>query len=298
MLHWGHTLGCKFYGDFFAFRMACFLWGWLPAVLATTRLAAAPIPADTTQAPPRLTVGLTAATRTTYLQRAPEKADDNGFLGTTFTYQAPSGFMGSLYLNHSFAYNTTEEPFVNYGEVMAGWQSVRDSRTYWTVQYTHLFAYDESALVQASLRNDFSASLTQYFDYLTASVSADVFVGNRSDVVLTFDLGHQFQLPTAAHDTLSLEPTVELGVGSQHFYAASLGKTTVVKKRRGTTVFAEPSTPGFSALGFTFSAPLTYETGRFSFVATPSYLVPLHVPTGGNDQSFFYFTVGVSRSFW
>ncbi|MGI4874124.1 MAG: hypothetical protein ACRYFX_23435 [Janthinobacterium lividum] len=279
--------------------MARFFWGWLPAALLTARLAAAaPAPADTTDAPPRLTVGFTAATRTTYLQRAPEKADDNGFLGTTFTYQAPRGFIGSLYLNHSFAYTNTEEPFFNYGEVMAGWQSVSTSSTYWTVQYTHLFVYDESTLVQTSLRNDFSASLTQYFDYLTASLSADVFVGNKSDVILTLDLGHQFQLPMAAHDTLSLEPTVELGLGSQRFYAASLGKTTVVKKRRGTTVFTEPATPGFSTLGFTFSAPLTYATGRFSFAATPSYLVPLHVPTGGNDQSLFYLTVGVTRSFW
>ena len=44
--------------------------------------------------------------------------------------------------------------------------------------------------------------------------------------------------------------------------------------------------------------PITYRTGRFSFAATPSYLVPLHVPTGGDDRSFFYGTRALSRTFW
>ncbi len=271
--------------------------------LAGLRAAAAPLPPDSaaTAPPPRLTLGLATATRTTYLQRAPAAADDRGYLGTTLTYQAPSGFIASGYLNHSYAYTYLHEPFYNFGELMAGWQSVRNSDTYWTVQYTHLFSYGESALVQASLRNDFSASVTQFFGLVTASLSADVFVGGKSDVILTLDVSHRFQLPVLAHDTLSIEPTVEFGAGSQHFYAASLGKTTVVKTRRNgttTTAFAEPATPAFSALGYTFSLPVSFAAGRYVVAATPSYLVPLHIPAGGSDTAFFYGTLAVSRTFW
>jgi hypothetical protein len=220
--------------------------------------------------------------------------------GTTLTYQAPKGLISSLYLNHSYNYQTLGEPFINYGELMAGWQATGNSDTYWTVQYTHLFAYGESALVQASLRNDLSASITQFFNFATASLSADVFVGNTHDVVLTFDLSHPFRLPVLAHDTLTIEPTVEFGAGSQHFYATSLATTNQVRtKRRGTvTKTVEPATPAFSSLGYTFSLPITLAAGRFSVAATPSYLVPLHVPAGGYDASFFYVTVGVSRTFW
>ncbi|MGI4967992.1 MAG: hypothetical protein ACRYGH_03510 [Janthinobacterium lividum] len=262
----------------------------------------APLPPDSlaTGPLPRLTVGLSTASRTTYLQRAPTAADDRGYLGTTLTYQAPQGFISSLYLNHSYAYRYLQEPFINYGELMAGWQSVANSDTYWTVQYTRLFVYGESALVQTSLRNDFSASLTQFFGVVTTSLSADVFVGSTHDVILTLDVGHQFQLPVLAHDTLSIEPTVELGTGSQHFYAASLGKTARVKTtRRGTTtVFSEPATPAFSVLGLTLSVPVTFSAGRFSVAATPSYLVPLHVPVGGSSAAFFYGTLALSRTFW
>ena len=256
-------------------------------------------PADSAAAPPRLTLGLSTASRTTYLQRAPPAADDRGYLGSTVTYQAPSGFIGSVYLNHSYNYQTLGESFINYAELMAGWQAPGDGDTYWTVQYTRLAASGESALVQASLRNNLSASVTQFFDYLTASASADLFVGSRADFVLTLDLSHRFDLPGPGATTeLTLEPTAELGAGSQRFYAASLGRTSAVKKRRGPTVFAEPDAPAFSALGFTFAAPLTFAAGRLSVVATPSYLVPLHVPTGGTEAAFFYFTLGVSRTFW
>jgi hypothetical protein len=242
---------------------------------------------------------LASANRTVYLQRAPQGADDRGYLGTTLLYQAPSGFMASGHLNHSYAYTFLGEPFINYGEAMVGWQSTSNSDTYWTAQYTRLFVYGESALVQASLRNDLSASVTHYFDYLTASASADLFVGSTHDFILTFELSHAFELPVLAHDTLSLEPSVEFGAGSQHFYANSLGKSTQVKKRkRTTTVFDVPSTPGFAALGYTFSLPITYRRGRCSLSATPSYLVPLHVPTEGDDHAFFYGTLGVSYFLW
>ncbi|MGI4760254.1 MAG: hypothetical protein ACRYF0_06080 [Janthinobacterium lividum] len=274
--------------------LSAFLLRFSPAL-------AAPVPADTLAPLPRLTIGLASATRTTYLQRAPAPAEDKGYFGTTLTYQAPKGFIGSLYLNHSYNYQTLSEPFINYGELMAGWQAVGRGDTYWTVQYTRLFVYGESALVQSSLRNDFSASVTQFFNFATASLSADVFVGSTHDVVLTFDLSHRFQLPAFAHDTLSIEPTVELSAGSQHFYTASLATTSRVKtkKRGGTTIVtSEPAAPAFSTLGYTLSVPITLAGGRFSVAATPSYLLPLHVPAGGYDASFFYFTLGVSRTFW
>jgi len=117
--------------------MCCFFGFWpLAAVLLLARQQAeatpAPLPPDSlaTVPLPRLTVGLSTASRTTYLQRAPAATDDRGYLGTTLTYQAPQGFIGSLYLNHSYAYTHLQEPFINYGELMAGWQSVTNSDTY------------------------------------------------------------------------------------------------------------------------------------------------------------------------
>ena len=265
-----------------------------------TRTASIAVPPATTPALPRLTVGLTTANRTTYLQRAPQATDDRGYLGTTLTYQAPSGFMASGYLNHSYGNIYLEEPFINFGELTAGWQSVSNSDTYWSVQYARLFAYGQSSLVQASLRNDLSATVTHYFDFVTASANADLFVGGDNDFVLTFDVSHPFVLPALAHDTITIEPTVELGAGSQHFYANSLGNTTTVKRRKRTTttVVDIPSSPAFAALGYTFSLPITYRAQRWSIQAIPSYLVPLHVPTGGSDQAFFYGTLGVSVFLW
>jgi len=278
-------------------RFVCCL---VPLALAGTLAAAQPAAADSTAALPRLTVGLRTASRTTYLMRAPLPADDQGLLGPALSYQAPSGFLAAGYLNHSYNSETLREPYFNYGELTAGWQATGDADTYWTVQYTRLLSVGDSHLVQGALRNNFSANVTQFSDYLTAGLSADAFFGGTSDLVLTLDVRHAFDLPVPGErTTLTLEPTVAFAAGSQRFYAASLGRTQVVKKRRTTTaVFREPATPGFSALGYLFSAPLSLQAGRLGVLATPSYLLPLNLPADGLSGGFFFLTLEVSRTFW
>lgn len=251
--------------------------------------------------PPRFLIETNASNRNAYLNRAPAAADDYGYLATMLTYQTRWGLFGGLYLNHSFGLN---RQLIDDTETTLGF--ARSSGvSEWSVQYVHLFVNAQSGLLKGSITDNLETNIDHDFDLVQASLTADLFLGNRRDVALTADLGHSFYLPAFGTDTLTIRPTVELGLGTQNFYAAELARP--VRQRTGTFKkhnkngigYADTLTPpGFGLTGYTFSLPLSLDNGRTSFGLTPAYLVPVRVPEWGNVKPFFYLTAGLSRRFW
>lgn len=272
----------------------------LPPDTAATRPARRP-PALLV-AIPRFVVELAASNRNAYLNRAPARADDRGYLASTLTYQTRWGLFGGLYLNHSFGF--TNE-LIDDTETTLGFARSRGA-TEWSAQYTHLFVSSTSGLLKGSITDNLAGSLSHDFDLVQASLTADLFVGGaQRDVALTADLGHSFYLPAFGTDTLSISPTVEVGLGTQNFYAQEL--TRPVKRRTGTfkrsgktgsPALDAPAAPGFGLTGYTFSVPLELNNGRTAFTLTPAYLLPVRVPEWGSAERFFYLTVGFTRRFW
>lgn len=264
------------------------------------RAVAPPTRAALPVAPPRFLVDVNASNRNAYLNRAPEAADDHGYLATLLTYQTRWGGFGSVYLNHSFGPGAE---FIDDTETSLGYARAAGA-TEWSVQYTHLFVNAGSGLLKGSITDNLEGSLSHDFDLVQASLTADGFLGGkRRDVNLTGALGHSFYLPAFGTDTLAISPTVEVGLGTQHFYAAELTRavrhrTGTFRKSKTTTTLDTPAAPGFGLTGYTFSVPLTLDNGRSTFSLTPAYLVPVRVPEWGNGEKLFYVTLGYVRRFW
>ncbi|WP_460503767.1 hypothetical protein [Hymenobacter agri] len=256
-------------------------------------------------APPRLTVDLTTSNRNAYLMRAPEAADDHGYLGTQLTYQTHSGLYLGTYLNSSYG---PGNPLFDDYEASLGYARTGHGPTDWSLQYTHLFIPGSSKLLRATITDNVEGSLSHDFDFVYASLTADAFFGGTRDLVLTWNVSHAFPLPVFAHDTLNITPTFELGTGTQRFYAAGLARNVrqqvVSTKKNGQTktktanVLETPDTPGFATTGYTLSLPISLDMRRSSFAVIPAYLVPLHVPEWGNAEKLFYVSVELTRRLW
>ena len=257
-------------------------------------------------APPRFTVDLTTANRNAYLMRAPDAADDHGYLGTQLTCHSRSGLFAGAYLNSS---SGPDQPLFDDYEGTLGYAHAGHGPTEWSLQYTHLFVPANSTLLRATITDNAEANLSHDFDFAYASLTADVFFGGTRDLVLTWNVSHAFPLPVFTHDTLSITPTFELGTGTQRFYAAGLARrvkqqiATIKKngqpgKAKTASVLETPDTPGFTSTGYTLSLPVSLEMRRSSFALIPAYLVPLHVPEWGNAEKLFYVSVEFTRRFW
>ena len=283
---------------------------WRPANAQTHSLTAEVLAEthpsnDQPTGPPRLTVDLTTANRNAYLMRAPEAADDHGYLGTQLTYQTRSGLYAGAYLNSSYG---PDQPIFDDYEATLGYLHTGHGPTEWSLQYTHLFIPGSSQLLRATITDNVEGSLAHDFDFVYASLTADAFFGGTRDVVLTWNVSHAFPVPVFAHDTLNFTPTFELGTGTQRFYAAGLARNVrqqvVSTKKNGQTktktanVLETPDTPGFATTGYTLSLPISLEMRRNSFAVIPAYLVPLHVPEWGNAEKFFYVSVEFTRRLW
>ena len=56
--------------------------------------------------------------------------------------------------------------------------------------------------------------------------------------------------------------------------------------------------PEFTSTGCTLSLPISLDSRRSSFALIPAYLVPLHVPAGGNAEKLFCVSAEFTRRFW
>ncbi|MDO7848797.1 hypothetical protein Q5H92_20700 [Hymenobacter sp. M29] len=284
--------------------------GWRPAA-AQTPVAppdslAASHPATAKPAtPPRFIVDLTTANRNAYLMRAPEAADDHGYLGTQLTYQTRWGLYAGTYLNSSYG---PDQPVFDDYEATLGYARTGHGPTEWNLQYTHLFVPSDSKLLRATVTDNVEGSLAHDFNFAYASLTADAFFGGSRDLVLTWNVSRALPLPVFAHDTLTITPTFELGTGTQRFYAAGLARNVreqvVTTKKNGQTktktsnVLETPATPGFTSTGYTLSLPVSLDMRRSSVALIPAYLVPLHVPEWGNAEKLFYVSVEFTRRLW
>ena len=282
---------------------------WQAAVAQTHSPAAEVLteqrPAAQPAAPPRLTVDLTTSNRNAYLMRAPEAADDHGYLGTQLTYQTHSGLYLGAYLNSSYG---PDNPLFDDYEATLGYAHTGHGPTEWSLQYTHLFVPSDSKLLRATITDNVEGSLSHDFDLVYASLTADAFFGGTRDLILAWNVLHAFPLPVFAHDTLNITPTFELGTGTQRFYAAGLARNVrqpvVSTKKSGQpktktgNVVETPDTPGFATTGYTLSLPVSLDMRRSSLAFVPAYLVPLHVPEWGNAEKLFYVSVEFTRRLW
>lgn len=147
-----------------------------------------------------------------------------------------------------------------------------------SINYSHTFNASNSPLLQASNTDNASANLS-YAYWLTTGLTLDYAFGSQKDIFLTFSNSKQFSLWSFSNnDEITLEPTIEIVGGTQHFYQTyTKNEQTKQKKLIGIIPIEQPQTKTtttttdttkFNLLSYNFSLPLAYSRNNYVVQAT------------------------------
>jgi len=148
------------------------------------------------------------------------------------------------------------------------------------IGYNRSFYPKSSPLLQASNENNLNVTADYHWPWFMSSLSVDYAFGQESDVFAGFTNSKVIELGSLFdnHDLLSIEPSIEIVAGTQHFLKTYTEKKN--KKNNGngkgngngngnsTTTTTLPAT-NFELLSYNFKIPLSYS--RASYMAEISY---------------------------
>lgn len=168
-----------------------------------------------------------------------------------------------------------------------------------SINYSHTFYASNSPLLQASNPDNASASIS-YAYWLTTGLTLDYAFGSQNDGFLTFSNSKQFNLGSFSDkDEITLEPTIEIVGGTQHFYETYTKEEQIRQKKLIGIIPTQPpqtkttstttSTTKFNLLSYNFSLPLAYNRNNYVVQATYqlSILSNKVVATSKTPKSFF-----------
>lgn len=150
--------------------------------------------------------------------------------------------------------------------------------------YTRSFYEKNSPLLQTANENSLSAELS--LDHLfKSSVNADYAFGKQNDMFVTFSNSKLFDLGSLVNDKdfISLEPSISIIGGTQHFYQTYTTEKAKRKKlldniknplfppgqQQPETTTTTVESTGFGLMAYSLSLPLAYN--RASYTVEASY---------------------------
>lgn len=176
-----------------------------------------------------------------------------------------------------------------------------------SVSYTRSFYQKDSPLLQTSNENNLNGELS-FTHLFKSSLSADYAFGTQNDAFISFsnskliDLGSLF----SDKDFISLEPSIGIIAGSQHFYQTYTTEKQLRKKFLDDLLFPgrppEPETTtttiestDFDLMAYTLSLPLAYNRTNYSIEASYQAILASKKIAGASDKpvsifnlSFYY----------
>lgn len=225
-------------------------------------------------------------------------------------YSAASGFFASG--NFSFL---TQEHRIDVASLEAGYDYSKGAFDA-SFSGSKYFYNSQSANVKSALSASLNAYLTYETPYVTPVLSASASYGNNQpDYFAGLGLEHSFY---AADDALTVTPSFTANGSTQHFYDSyyKLRKNANAKRKQplgaGSVTQEALNASAFKILDYEASVDLNYKVKKFSFYASPVYVVatnPNVIVTNAyrangtslasqskteNLSNSFYCTVGVS----
>jgi len=176
------------------------------------------------------------------------------------------------------------------------------------------FYNQSSENISSAINSSIWASAGYDFGVIKPTVDAGLLFGDKTDYALSPGLEHTFFL---AKDKLQITPSVRADLSTQYYYGTYYRRKKAGPKTKNAgivyDVTQEIEDPGvFKVLDYQGSLLLVYKVGRFSLIASPTWVMPVNpatfkltlVPeTGGNTiirervediSNSFYIFAGVS----
>ncbi|MGZ3853617.1 MAG: hypothetical protein ACXVBX_12550 [Flavisolibacter sp.] len=181
------------------------------------------------------------------------------------------------------------------------------------------FVSDSSNLIIAPVNASLEFYLSKETKVVTPYIGSEyVFSAEGNDFITYGGLSKDIQFSKAeAQTTFDVNPSLGVTAGTQNFYYsflksyASNGKTRLLSKGKGrggsgsttttTSTTGKKQSQTFSLLSSSFELPFTLTAGKFKWVTTPSWEMPVNLiqgQTGGSTaSSIFYITTELLFTF-
>lgn len=222
-----------------------------------------------------LTLGLTYANSASYYGQKPE--ENTAYGAVTASYR----FKGGFYLS-GLAYRLIKDSnsVVSASSLGAGYEFKLGKNLSAALSYSHSFFASYSPLLQAGNAENASLALS-YTKCMTFTLTGDYAFGKTNDEFVTAELSKSINLfSLGKKDIITINPSVNVASGTQHFYQAYLTEKNLRDSLFGliSPVLGNPSNPdggtmvtttSFNLLSYSFKFPLAYN--RASYLVEADY---------------------------
>lgn len=194
------------------------------------------------------------------------------YLTPSFTYHNKTG----IYATASASYtNTYDNPRIDLVTLAAGWDFEKGN--FYGGLLAEKYFYNKASVAIRSSQTFTTGLYAGYAnDILTPQFALLLNFGNKTDVVTTIGVNHQFAI---AGDHLILQPTFDLNAATQHYISGYLTRANKKKKIAAGATYDVNNK--FMIMDYEISMPVEYKCfhNHVQLQFTPYYALPVNAVT-------------------
>jgi hypothetical protein len=167
------------------------------------------------------------------------------------------------------------------------------------------FYKESSELVQSALKAQSGVNISYLNKYVNLNIGGDIKFSDKVDFGATGGLDHLIRIENKNKSVLVFDPAFYVYAGSQNFQRSYYKKNNsgfLLFPGNNQVVTEEVSK--FSVLAYEATMPIVYAKNKWTFVATPSYIMPQNLVTVPNrpdlserGENMFYTTLTAKYTF-
>ena len=255
---------------------------------------------DSTQTKPQFKLSLNYNTGLNYFGRT-DSLKSSGFFPLVELWVTPNFYVNAapIFVNNAL------QSFEYAGSVATiGYQKVTDK---WItgVYLLKPFYKESSELVQSALKAQSGVNFSFLNPYINLNLGGDVKFSDKVDFGATGGVDHLVRIQNKDNSVLVFDPSFYVYAGSQNFQ-----RSYYKKKNSGFLLFpgnnqlVTEEVSQFSILAYEATMPVVYAKDKWTFVATPSYIMPQNLVTvpdrpdlSERGENMFYATLTAKYTF-
>jgi hypothetical protein len=167
------------------------------------------------------------------------------------------------------------------------------------------FYKESSELVQSALKAQSGVNISYLNKYVNINIGGDIKFSDKVDFGATGELDHLIRIENKNKSVLVFDPAFYVYAGSQNFQRSYYKKNNsgfLLFPGNNQVVTEEVSK--FSVLAYETTMPIVYAKNKWTFVVTPSYIMPQNLVTVPNrpdlserGENMFYTTLTAKYTF-
>lgn len=167
------------------------------------------------------------------------------------------------------------------------------------------FYKESSELVQSALKAQSGVNVSFFNKYINLNLGSDVKFSDKVDFGATGGVDHLIRIQNKDNSVLVLDPAFYVYAGTQNFQRSYYKKNnTGFLLFPGNEQLVTEEVNRFSILAYEVTMPIVYAKKKWTFIATPSYILPQNLVTVPNrpdlserGENMFYSTLTAKYTF-